>query len=126
MDPLDGSVAVVTKSFGGENRLLHGPGEHACAGARSCRSTPGEAVTAGDVSADGRTIVVRTYDRALVWTRRKGESVARALAREPCAAGADLAGEGQGEALAVARDGRSFFTVAEGERPPLRRYAPAR
>ena len=64
--------------------------------------TPGEAVTAGDVSADGRTIVLRTYDRALVWTRRKSDSLAKALAREPCVAGADLAGEGQGEALALA------------------------
>ena len=39
------------------------------------RATPqlgvGQAITAGDVSADGRTIVLRSYDRAFVWTRRK-------------------------------------------------------
>ncbi len=123
VDPFDGSVAVVTKSFGGENRLYTAEGNTLRRGPL-VPVTPGEAVTAGDVSADGRTVVVRTYDRALVWTRKKGESLARALGREPCAAGAPLVGEGQGEALALAADGRSFFTVAEGVRPPLRRYAP--
>ncbi len=123
IDPSDGALAVVTKSFGGENRLYTARGPTLRRGPL-VPVTPGEAVTAGDVSADGRTVVLRTYDRALVWTRREGDSLAEALAREPCAAGADLAGEGQGEALALARDGRSFFTVAEGRRPPLRRYAP--
>jgi len=123
VDPFDGSLAVVTKSFGGENRLYVARGSTLRRGPL-VPVIPGEAVTGGDVSADGRTIVVRTYDRALVWTRRRGESLARALARKPCAPVADLAAEGQGEALAVAADGRSFLTVAEGERPPLRRYAP--
>jgi len=123
VDPFDGSVAVVTKSFGGENRVYTAKGNTLRRGPL-VPVTPGEAVTAGDVSADGRTVVLRSYDRALVWTRRKGEPLARALGRKPCVAGAELAEEGQGEALALAADGRSFFTVAEGERPPLRRYAP--
>ena len=125
VDPSDGTLAVVTKSFGGENRLYVAQGSTLRRGPLVPVS-PGEAVTAGDISADGRTIVLRTYDRALVWSRDPRESLPNALAREPCAAGVDLAGEGQGEALALARDGRSFFTVAEGSRPPLRRYAPTR
>ena len=84
----------------------------------------GETVTAGDVSADGRTIVLRTYASAYVWTRRSGERVATALTRKPCTAGAALWREGQGEALAVADGGRAFYTVPEGPRPPIRRYAP--
>jgi hypothetical protein len=85
----------------------------------------GEGVTAGSVSADGRTIVLRTYDRAFVWSRRRGESLASALRRRPCAARADLLAEGQGEALALSRDGSAFYTVPEGGRAVLRRYAPA-
>ena len=84
----------------------------------------GQLVTAGDVSGDGRTIVVRTYDRAFVYTRKPGESLARALKRAPCTAGADLLDEGQGESLALTHDGRAFYTVPEGARPVLRRYAP--
>jgi hypothetical protein len=80
----------------------------------------GQAITAGDVS--GRTIVLRSYDRAYVWTRRGSEPIARALKRKPCLAAANLAAEGQGEALALSRDGRAFWTVPEGPRPALRRY----
>ena len=77
------------------------------------------------MSADGRTVVLRTYDRAFVWSRRGSESVASTLRRRPCTADADLLVEGQGEALALTRDGRAFYTVPEGRRPALRRYAPA-
>ena len=79
-------------------------------------------MTAGDVSADGRTIVLRTYDSAYAWRRRAGESVAGALRRRPCTIKAGLLAEGQGEALALTRDGRAFYTVPEGAEPALRRY----
>ena len=79
-----------------------------------------EPVTGGDSA--GRTIVLRTYDRAFVWTRRPGESIAHALRRKPCTAGASLIDEGQGESIALARDGRSFWTLPEGPNPQLRRY----
>jgi hypothetical protein len=79
-------------------------------------------VTGGDSTP--RVVVLRTYDRAFVWTRRPGESIAHALRREPCTAGASLAEEGQGESIALARDGRSFWTLPEGPNPILRHYVP--
>ena len=51
-----------------------------------------------------------------------GESIARTLKRKPCTAGASLIDEGQGESIALARDGRSFWTLPEGPSPVLRRY----
>ena len=78
-------------------------------------------VTAGDVSADGRTIALRTYTDAYVWRRSSG-SIANALKRKPCQVPADLGKEGQGEALALTRNGRAFYTVPEGPTPRLRRY----
>ena len=131
IDPSGGELVVVTKSFGGDASVYTAgrPRTATMTKLRRVGRVPvsaGEAVTAGDVSADGGTIVLRTYDRALVWSRRRGESLSAALRREPCAAGADLLGEGQGETLALSPDGRSFFTVPEGVRPALRRYAPAR
>jgi hypothetical protein len=77
------------------------------------------------VSADGRTIVLRTYDSAYAWRRRAGESVAAALRRKPFTVKAGLLVEGQGEALALTRDGRAFYTVPEGTEPALRRYEPS-
>jgi hypothetical protein len=130
VDAASGALVVVSKSLGGE------AGVYVAARPSSSATTvmrrrarlslgPGEAVTAGDVSADGRTVVLRTYDRAFVWRRRAGEPIAAALRRRPCSARADLFAEGQGEALALSADGGAFYTVPEGRRPALRRYAPA-
>jgi len=130
VDPLSGALAIVTKSFGGRARVYTGsPRAHGRAGtqtlgqAGSLSLGPGEAVTAGSVSATGRTVVLRSYGHAYVWTRRPRESLAGVLRRAPCVAGAGLISEGQGEAVAVSGDGRALYTVAEGERPPVRRYA---
>jgi hypothetical protein len=131
VDPSSGALVVVTKSFGGDAGVY--VAARAAAGATTVLRRRGrlslgfgEAVTAGDVSADGRTIVLRTYDRAFVWTRRGREPLATALRRRPCTAREHLLVEGQGEALALTRDGGAFYTVPEGPRPAIRRHAPAR
>ncbi len=41
--------------------------------------------TSGDISADGRQILLRTYDSAFWWARPAGVSVEQALTMEPCA-----------------------------------------
>jgi len=84
----------------------------------------GGLATAGSVSADGRVVAVRTYFGLFVWQRRAGRSLAATLRRKPCTARVSLTGEGQGEALALTRRGRSFYTVPEGPQPEIRRYAP--
>jgi hypothetical protein len=126
-DPVSRAIVIVTKSFGGEARVYFArrPSARQVTTLRrgaTIRLGAGGAVTAGDVSADGRTIALRTYDEAFVWRRRAGETIAAALRRRPCRAEADLVPEGQGESLALTRDGRAFFTVPEGARPALRRY----
>jgi hypothetical protein len=60
-----------------------------------------------------------------VWVRRGRERITTTLARAPCVSPTSLAGEGQGEAIALDRRGTSFLTVAEGSPAVLRRYAPA-
>jgi hypothetical protein len=80
-------------------------------------------VTAGDVSADGRLLALRTYSALAVWRRRGHEPLARTLGRAPtCIAPADLAADGQGEALALSRDGGTAITAPEGLDAVLRRY----
>ncbi len=121
VDPRGGSLAIVTKNLGGTAGVYIGrSGTLRRAG--TLRLGIGQPITAGDVSADGRVIALRSYDRAFVWTRRGGESRARALQRKPGLAAVDLLAEGQGESLARTRDGRAFYTVPEGPQPALRRY----
>jgi hypothetical protein len=115
VDPSDGTIVIVTKDLGGSARVYSGrPLRHRA----TLELGLGQPITAGDASAG--TIVLRSYDRAFIWTRRAGEPIARALRRKPCVA--NLAAEGQGEALALSRDGRAFWTAPEGPRPLLRRY----
>ena len=123
-----GAIVGVSKSFGPPGgiyvaRRPSGEGVTTLRRAGTLKLDGGDAVTAGDVSADGRTIVLRTYDRAFAWRRRVGETIDAALRRRPCIADAGLLGEGQGETIALTADGRAFFTVPEGPRPALRRYA---
>lgn len=129
-DRAAGTIVIVTKSFGGDAGVYVARRPSArrpttLRRAGTIRLGAGESVTAGDVSADGRTIALRTYDRAYVWRRRAGETIASALRRRPCRPDASLVDEGQGEALALTRDARAFITVPEGTRPALRRYEPS-
>jgi hypothetical protein len=130
VSPTSGALFIVTKAYGGRAGvyLAARPRLGSTTTLRRVGSVSlgsGDAVTAGDVSADGGTIALRSYLRALVWPRRRGESIAAALKRRPCVARADLIDEGQGESLALTRDGGAFYTVPEGERPDIRRYSPA-
>ncbi|HEV7883943.1 MAG TPA: hypothetical protein VGO81_10255 [Solirubrobacteraceae bacterium] len=130
VEPGTRALVVVTKSFGGDAGVYVARRSAATATTVLRRSRrlslgAGEAVTGAGISADGRTIVLRTYDRARVWTRRPREPLTSALRRRPCTARADLLAEGQGEAIALAGDGRAFYTVPEGRRPAIRRYVPA-
>lgn len=123
VDPRTGQLAIVTKNLGGAADVYTATRAGALVKAATVELGLGQAVTAGDVSADGRTIVLRTYDSAYVWRKPRAQSLATALGREPdCTAGADLLDEGQGETLALSRDGRAFYTLPEGARPVLRRY----
>jgi len=126
VDPRDGTIAIVTKDLSGSSGVYTATRDGELKKRLTLRLGLGQLLTAGDVSADGRTIVLRSYDRAFVWTRKRGETLARALRRSPCTADANLLDEGQGEALALTRDGRAFYTVPEGARPLLRRYEPVR
>ncbi len=80
-------------------------------------------VTAGSVSADGRTVVLRSYDTLAVWRRRGREPLTRTLSREPCTSPTSLGVEDQGEAIAL--DGSdAILTAPEGRDPVLRRWSP--
>ena len=67
----------------------------------------------GDVSPDGREVLVKTYDAIYLWQRRAGESLAATLSRAPSPQ--PYTPERQGEAIAFALDGSAYFTTSEVE-----------
>jgi hypothetical protein len=126
VDPLRHDLVIVTKVLGSARAYR--------TSARAARGAPitltagpsvrMSLVTAGDVSRDGRIVVLRGYDRVAVWVRRGRERLTTTLRRAPCLAPTSLVPEGQGEAIALDRHGTTFMTVAEGSPAVLRRYVP--
>lgn len=134
VDPRSGELAIVTKQLSGESGVYVARHPDAAAGGATLTLRHvatlhldlGGLATGGDVSADGRVVAVRTYTGLVAWAKRPGASLAATLRRAPCRGEVSLGGEGQGEALALSRDGRGFWTVPEGGNPPIRRYRAAR
>lgn len=128
-DPQTGEIVVVTKQLDGRSGVYAAtapaagqPSDQTLRRVGALRLGFGGLATAGDVSGDGRTVAVRTYSLVYAWTRRPGASLAATLQRTPCTGSTPLSVEGQGESLALGRDGRSFFTVPEGTGATVRRY----
>jgi hypothetical protein len=124
-DPRTGELLVITKQLDGRSRVYSGDvaaGDQTLRLVATLRLGVGGLATGGDVSGDGRTVALRTYSALFVWKRTAGVSLARTLRRTPCVGSAPLFREGQGESLALSRDGRSFFTVPEGAGATVRRY----
>jgi hypothetical protein len=83
-------------------------------------SVPFSLASAGAISNDGRQIVLRREDRAIIWSRGDGESLENALKRagvtvpvigpptEPNGEGIDFVGSGQG-----------YVTLSEGRNPTI-------
>jgi hypothetical protein len=128
VDPTSGDLVLVTKTTSGSSGvyLARAP---LLAGARRTlelvatlrtqldAGRGSERTTAGDISADGRWILIKTYTHAYLWHRAPGTSVAAALSALPCEV--PLAPEPQGEAVGFAADGKGYFTLSEGEAQPI-------
>jgi hypothetical protein len=128
VDPRGGDLYLVTKRLDGRSEVFRARAPLPFGGTATLervgalRLGLAAAVTGGDVSAAGDVIVLRTYGSVFAWSRRAGESVARAMAPTPCRAPAHVVAERQGEAIGLLPDGRGFVTLSEGERSPIWRY----
>lgn len=84
-------------------------------------TVPGARQTTGmDLSRSGRALLLRTYNRAYLFTRGADETWADGLGRAPTRLPAAF--ELQGEAIAWRADGRAYFTISEMAGQVLHRY----
>ncbi|MDA3844471.1 MAG: hypothetical protein PF588_08905 [Candidatus Kapabacteria bacterium] len=71
----------------------------------------GSGVTAGDISHDGREIIIKQYFQVYYYYRAEGETVASALSKD--FAILPYLPEPQGEAICWAYDGSGYYTLSE-------------
>lgn len=69
-------------------------------------------IVAGDISIDGKEILLKSYTSVYYWRRASKESLDSLLSTEPLLLPYER--ERQGEAIAWARDGSGYYTLSEG------------
>ena len=115
VDPWDGSLLIVTKEAGATAQLFStgsfGAGSHSRTLQHRGQTNISEIATGGDVSPNGRSIIVRGYGGVHGWTRSAGESLWSALQGSRCSLAS--VGEPQGEAVAFTADGKGYLTISE-------------
>jgi len=78
---------------------------------------------AGDISADGKEILIKNYFTVYYWQRNENETIGQALARDPLILPYNP--EPQGESIGFEPNGKSYFTLSEKRfniEPVLYRY----
>jgi len=79
---------------------------------------------AGDVSPDGRRVIVRGILNASLWDRPAGAPLWRAFSGRQVQM--PLMDEPQGEGICFDSQGTGYFTIGETDYPPLHYFGPAR
>ena len=78
---------------------------------------PWPLATGGDVSPDGREVIVRGYYNASLWTRPAGEPLWRAFSGPRV--DVPVAAEPQGEGICFDTAGQGYYTISEGVNPAI-------
>ena len=78
---------------------------------------------AGDVSPDGRRVIIRGMFNASLWVRPAGEPLWRAFSGKQVQL--PLMDEPQGEGICFDAGGAGYFTIGEESHPPLHYFSPA-
>jgi hypothetical protein len=122
IDPISGDVVIVTKEEDGAG--VYSASADGFDGGRAelklIAKLDVDQISAGDMSRDGNQVALRREDRGWLWQRSTGESLATALARRPMEIPVRDRRQGEnGESLAFAANGGSYFTISEGKNERL-------
>lgn len=77
-------------------------------------------VVSGDISQDGRQIILKTYTNVYYWLRNGKEPISNTLRRAPTKLPYTL--EPQGEAVGFTPDGKAYYCISEGKKAVIYRY----
>lgn len=115
LDPLTKDLFIVSKELNNSRiyRLPYPQSTHELMIAEYIGNIPDViAATAGDITFDGKEIVVKNYGAIFYWTRKEGESVGETITRK-----ADktlpYVLEQQGEAICFDTQAKGYYTLSE-------------
>lgn len=77
-------------------------------------------IVAGDVSKDGKQVLLKSYVKVYYWKREGNEPIWQTMQRAPQELPYEQ--EKQGEAIGFAPDGKSYYTTSEGINAPVYHY----
>lgn len=113
IDPLSGDLYIVTKRekqvrvYRAAAPITPGEQQELVLAAK----LPFRYAVAGDISRDGRKILIKSYSEIYYWQRRRPEPLAQALRRPPQRV--PYVPEPQGEAVCWDPDGAGYYTTSE-------------
>lgn len=79
--------------------------------AKKVQSLPFTQIVGGDISPDGKQILLKNYEHVFYWENMKGATIPELLKTKPFEVPYEI--EPQGEAIMWARDQSGFYTVSE-------------
>lgn len=82
---------------------------------------PSKWVVSGDISPDGKSILLKTLGDVYLWTRKNDEPIEQTLRREPLKLA--YREEPQGEAIGFSHDGKGYYTISEGKQAAVYYYS---
>lgn len=122
VDPRDGAIYVITKSYDGVSKIFRKRAPHLHGSTTTLTQVAQldfskaplftgdqdtrRAATGADISPDGTEILVKTKHSTFLWRRSATQTIAQAFATTPCPVP-----NGVGEAIAFAPSGDHFFTT---------------
>jgi len=77
-------------------------------------------ITAGDISKDGKQILLKSYEKVYYWKREPKEHIWETMLRKPDELNYKV--EKQGEAIGFTPDGKAYYTTSEGIFAPIYYY----
>lgn len=81
---------------------------------------PGKWISGGDISRDGKKVILKSYQKVFYWSRKNKERLWLTLQRQP--AELPYKQEPQGEAICFDNTGNGYYTVSEGDHQPVYYY----
>ena len=125
VDPWNGDLLVLSKRDT-SNTLYRAAADQLAAGEvvlEKIMKLPVTMAVGGDISADGKQVLIKNYWAVYYWEREEGESLEEALKRKPVQL--PYKPEPQGEAIGFSASGDRYYTLSESRfriKPVLYQY----